>query len=152
MPCPLARPGYTVACRLDESVAVRVRRRLDAVRRAGLGEDARDVLGHGIRADHQLIGDLLVAAACGEEAEDLGFPPGEAVLSRCAGSRLPSGLLGLGRESGDGGGGLSGIAVWALTVYRHEARATDGRRKPGGLRGGQEHGFPWVDDQRRDIE
>jgi hypothetical protein len=54
-------------------VVLGVRRRLGAVGDAGLVEDVADVTAHGVQADDELMSDLLVRMAGGEEAEDLGL-------------------------------------------------------------------------------
>lgn len=49
-------------------------RSLCAVSNAGLVKDIADVATNGIQADHQLIGDLLVAAADGKQTQNLDLP------------------------------------------------------------------------------
>ena len=64
---------------------------LGAVAGAGLGEDPVDVGFHGGVADEELLGDLGVAEAGGEQGEDFGFAGGE------PGGQLPVAGAGFGR-------------------------------------------------------
>ena len=48
----------------DEAVLAGVDRRLGAVGGAGLVEDVADVAAHGVAADNERVGDLLVGLAC----------------------------------------------------------------------------------------
>ena len=60
-----------IATNLDEAVAVSVGGGLGAIGRAGLAQDAADVVGGGVLADEQRRADLAVAEAQGDEAQDL---------------------------------------------------------------------------------
>ena len=57
--------------RLDQSLAVGDRHRLPAARRAQLGQDVRDVDAGRLAADEQLLADLTVGAAEGEQPQDV---------------------------------------------------------------------------------
>ena len=67
---------------LRDAVVPGVTCRLGAVGDAGLVEDVADVSAHGVQADNQLIGDLLVGAPGGKETEYLSFAVGQ-TLVRC---------------------------------------------------------------------
>jgi hypothetical protein len=41
------------------------------------GEDGRDVVGDGLAAEGELLGDLVVVVAGGQQVQDLAFPGGQ---------------------------------------------------------------------------
>ena len=47
--------------------------RLDAIVEVELGEDAGDVVGDGVGAEVEFVGDLVIAFAAGEPGEDFKF-------------------------------------------------------------------------------
>src|SRR5688572_26300756 len=63
---------------LHQSLIAGIDRRGCAVSSAGLDEDVADVAPHRVEADHQLVRDLLVALAGGNQTQDLDLARGEA--------------------------------------------------------------------------
>jgi hypothetical protein len=60
---------------------------LGAVGRAELGEDLAGVLLDRLQGDHQLLGDVAVAPAGGQQPQYLQLPGGEGFDQRCDGRR-----------------------------------------------------------------
>src|SRR5262245_15363906 len=96
---PYSGPGQRW---LDQAIAGRPGRRSGARRLVQLPQDVRNVPVDGVFANHELGGDLAIAAAGGDEREDLVLAAGERALRRSIEQLVDSGYIAAGVERDEG--------------------------------------------------
>src|SRR3954468_3884527 len=90
---PPAVSGYPdITVSVEQPLPAGDRRRLGAAGGVELAEDVGDVHRDGLRADEQLLADLAVGAALGDQREDLALAGGEGGRARAVGTRRGAAL------------------------------------------------------------